>query len=97
MVCVPLPAVGVYVTEQLPEASVQVVLLKVPVPLEPKVTVPVGVLVEPPLVSATVAVQVLLSSMATEAGRQFTVVVVVRSVTVRPKVPALPLCLRSPP
>ena len=59
MVAVP-DAVGVNVTEQLPDAdSVQLGALKVPaVPLEVNPTEPAGVVEPTPLVSATVAVHV---------------------------------------
>jgi hypothetical protein len=51
-------AVAVNVTEQLPEANVQVVELNVPAgPVSVNVTVPVGVVTVPAEVSVTVAVQ----------------------------------------
>jgi hypothetical protein len=88
-------AVGVYVTEQLwllPDglARVQVVLLKVPLPLEEKVTVPDGGNAVPPAwVSVTVAVQVVDCATTTEAGTQLTVVEVDRVVTDKANVPEL--------
>ena len=77
----------------------QVLLLNVPagVPLEVKVTVPVGVIALPPLASLTVAVQVVVLFTGSVDGLQVTTVVVLRWVTARPKVPLLPLCLGSPP
>ena len=91
---VPLPtAVGVYVTEHLPVASrVQLVAgVKPPAPSVVQLTVPVGVLALPPLVSVTVAVQEVESFTATEAGVQLTLVVVARLVTVTTAVPVLPV------
>jgi hypothetical protein len=82
--------VGVYVTLQLPEASVQVAELKVPVELVVKVTVPVGVMAPVPDESATVAVHVLGVLSRTLAGEHATVVVVVRSVEASVKLPLLP-------
>jgi len=81
MVWVPVPtALGVYVTEhdaELPEPeSVQLVELNVPLPLDVKLTVPVGV-VAPGLVSVTVAVQLVDWLTATVLSVQVTVVVVV--------------------
>ncbi len=54
-----LPEAGVYVTLQLPELRVQVVLLNEPAPLLANVTMPVGVTAPAPDVSETVAVQVV--------------------------------------
>ena len=94
-VCVPV-ALGVKVTEQLAElplpASVQLVGVKVPAPLELKLTVPVGVLGVPPPVSVTVAVQVVDAPTATVAGEQLTVVDVERLavMTVTVVLPELP-------
>jgi hypothetical protein len=81
----------VYVTLQLPDARVQVALLKVPVELVVKVTVPVGVMAPVPELSATVAVQVLALLSGTLAGEQATVVVVARFVDARVNVPLLPV------
>src|SRR5438093_11115128 len=83
MVCVPAPSVVcVWVTERLAEAplpvSVQLELLKVPAPLLPKLTVPVGVLLVPVSVSLTVAVQVVAWPTTTDAGLQPTLVLVGR-------------------
>src|SRR2546428_440185 len=100
MVCVPLPtAVGVYVTEQdaldpLPE-SVQLAELKVPLPLLMKETLPVGV-VGVPVVSVTVAVQVVGCPTATVAGVQPTVVEVERVITITVVLPLEPACVPSP-
>ncbi len=67
-------------------------LLNVPagVPLEVKVTVPVGVIALPPLVSLTVAVQVVLLFTGSVDGLQVTTVEVLRWVTVSVAVPAEP-------
>jgi uncharacterized membrane protein YkgB len=70
-------------------ASVQVVAEKEPEPFEEKLTVPVGVLTVPALVSVTVAVQVLATPVATLAGLHSIVVVVVRVVTVSGLLPEL--------
>ncbi len=66
--------------------------LKVPTPLELKLTVPVGVLGVPPPVSVTVAVQVVDAPTATVAGEQLTVVDVERLavMTVTVVLPELP-------
>ena len=66
--------------------------LKVPTPLELKLTVPVGVLGDPPPVSVTVAVQVVDAPTATVAGEQLTVVDVERlaAMTVTVVLPELP-------
>jgi hypothetical protein len=61
---------------------VQLALLKLPVPLLEKLTVPVGVLLVPPSVSATVAVQVDAIPISTDVGEQLTVAEVVRVFTV---------------
>ena len=88
-------------TEQLAElplpARVQLAGVKVPAPLEVKVTVPVGVLAVPAPVSVTVAVQVVDPPTGTVAGVQLTVVLVGRLVTVTVVVPLLPVCAASPP
>jgi len=88
------------VTEQLAEApvpeSVQLVGLKVPVPLLVKLTVPVGVLAVPTSVSVTVAVQVVDVPTGTFAGLQLTLVEVERFFAVTVAVPELPACLASP-
>src|SRR2546422_4535169 len=100
MVCVPLPtALGVYVTEQdaldpLPE-SVQLAELKVPLPLLMKETLPVGV-VGVPVVSVTVAVQVVLTPTGTLVGVQLTLVDVERWVTTTVVVPLEVACVPSP-
>src|SRR6184192_3927795 len=96
MVCMPVPtAVGVYVTEHVPVAPrVQLVLLKVPVPV--KVTVPLGTLIVPGLVSVTVAVQVVALFTGTLGGTQSTLVMVARLVTSTVVVPLLVRCVVSP-
>jgi hypothetical protein len=89
----------VYVTEHVPVAlSVQLSLpLNVPAPLDVNVTVPVGTLDVPPLVSVTVAVQVVELFTGTAAGTQSTVVEVDRFVATRVVVPKLPRWIASPP
>ncbi len=74
-----------------------VVLLKLPVLLVVKVTVPVGVIAPAPEESATVAVQLVGLPLTTLAGLHETVVVVVRFVEARVKVPLLPVWTLSPP
>jgi len=82
MVAVP-EAVRVNVTEQLPPLNVQLGELKVPAaPDDVKLTLPAGVELPAPLVSATVAVQVDGCPTVTELGLHTTVVEVVRSVAV---------------
>jgi hypothetical protein len=85
------------VTLQVPEASVQLVALKVPVLLLVKVTVPVGVTAPVPEESATVAVHVDATLSRTLAGLHETAVVVALMVEARVNVPLLPLCDESPP
>ena len=104
IVCDPVPiAVGVYVTEQLAELppagdSEQVAELMVPVPLEAKPTVPVGVVFVPMSVSVTVAVHVVLPLTGTVLGVQLTVVLVVRfALTASEVVPELPRWLPAAP
>ena len=92
-----LPALGVYPTEHEPETRVQLGELKVPAALEPKLTVPVGVIAVPRLVSLTVAVQVDPTLTWTDAGTHTTEVPVVLWVAVRAKVPELPEWSVSPP
>ena len=75
----------------------QVVALKVPVPLLVQETVPVGVIAVPAAVSATVAVQVLGWFTITVGGEQFMVVVVVRRFTVMAVFPELVAWVASPP
>ena len=71
------------VTEQLPLTSVQLGALRVPAPpVEVNATTPPGVVPPAPLVSATVAVQVDVWLIGTDAGLQTTVVEVVRRVPV---------------
>jgi hypothetical protein len=85
------------VTLQLPLARVHVVLLKVPVELLVKVTVPVGVIAPAPDESATVAVHVVDIPEFTELGLHETVVVVERIVDASVNVPLLPVWTESPP
>ena len=63
--------------------------VNVPVPLLVNATVPVGALVVPPDVSVTVTVHVVAPPTPVEVGEQFTLVVVVRVVTVSEAVPEL--------
>jgi hypothetical protein len=85
------------VTLQVPDASVQLVVPKVPVLLLVKVTVPVGVIAPVPEESATVAVHVEAAPVLTDAGLHETVVVVERMVEASVNVPLLPLCTLLPP
>jgi hypothetical protein len=78
-------------------SSVQLALLKDPLPLEAKVTVPLGTLAAPRLVSVTVAVQVVALFTGTLGGTQSRAVLVARFVTVRAKVPLLIAWVASPP
>jgi hypothetical protein len=87
----------VYVTLQLPDARVQLVLLNVPVLLVVKVTVPVGVTAPAPEESATVAVHVVATPVLTVEGLHEMVVVVDRLVDATVNVPLLPVWLLSPP
>ena len=73
----------------------QLVLLKVPVLLVVKLTVPVGVMAPAPDESATVTVQVEGWLSGTLAGEQETVVVVFLFVEARLNVPLLPECAAS--
>ena len=74
-----------------------VVEANVPVELVVKVTVPVGIMAPVPDMSATVAVQVVAVLSRTLAGEHTTVVVVLRLVEARVKLPLLPECVLSPP
>jgi len=76
---------------------VHVVEANVPVELVVKVTVPVGIMAPVPDMSATVAVQVVAVLSRTLAGEHTTVVVVLRLVEARVKLPLLPECVLSPP
>jgi hypothetical protein len=81
----------------VPEASVQVVALKVPVLLLVKVTVPVGVTAPVPEASVTVTVHVVGDPLFTDAGEQETDVEDDLMVDVTVKVPLLPVWTESPP
>jgi len=85
------------VTLHVPEASVQLAALKVPVEFEVKVTVPTGVTPPVPELSATVAVQVEATLSSTLAGEHATVVVDALMVDASVNVPLLPLWTLSPP
>src|SRR5436190_1977558 len=84
MLWVPVPtAVGVYVTEHVlvdgvADDRVQLAGENEPVPVELKLTLPVGLDLVPLAVSVTVAVQVVPWLTATEAGEQDVVVDVER-------------------
>ena len=89
-------------TEQLAELplplSVQLpLLLKLPMPSLVKLTVPLGVLLVPPELSLTVAVQLVELSTGVVLGVQLTLVLVERKVTVSVAgvVLVLPACLVS--
>ncbi len=69
----------------------QLVALKVPVELEVKLTVPVGVVAPAPDASATVAVHVEATLSRTLAGEHAIVVVDARLVDARVNVPLLPV------
>jgi hypothetical protein len=98
----PVPAVGVYVTEQLEDAVLSTWarvqgLVKLPVPLLLKLTLPVGKVWVPVSVSLTVAVQVVGLLNWTDAGEQLTDVEVVRKMAVMSNVPLLMSWVLSPP
>ena len=76
--------------------SVQFEVLKEPAPLLLKLTVPVGVLLVPTPVSATVAVQVVAWPTTTVTGEQLRLVVVERLPTVTTVLPELPAWVVSP-
>lgn len=80
---------GVYVTMQLPEARMHVVLLKLPVLFVVNVTVPVGVTAPVPEASETVAVHVLAVLSRTLAGEQLILILDNRMVEVRMNCPEL--------
>jgi hypothetical protein len=85
------PEVAVGLSVQLP------LLEKLPVPLEEKLTVPVGLLFAPESVSVTVAVQVVWSFSASDGSEQSTLVVVARLVALTLSEPPLVACEPSPP
>ncbi len=73
-------------------------VVNVPVPVEAKLTVPVGVVGLPFAVSFTVAVQVVGALTTTLVGEQERNVALERLITVRRKVPAAPAeCVGSAP
>jgi hypothetical protein len=95
-----VPAVvGVNVTEQLPEARVQVLEENEPdTPACVNVTVPVGVVTAPGEVSETVAVHVVETPVKTVVGEHVTAVEVARGLTVTLAAAlVLPLWVESPP
>src|SRR2546425_10800867 len=71
------------------DPSVQVMLLKLPVPELEKVTVPLGADLVPLAVSVTVAVQVVLTPASTLVGLQLTAVLGLRLLTVTANVALL--------
>jgi len=81
----------------VPDTSVHVVLLNVPVELVVNVTVPVGVTAPVPEASVTVAVQVAATLSSTLAGLQETAVADDLMVDANVNVPKLPVCVESPP
>jgi len=74
----------------------QVSRLKVPVELEAKLTVPVGVMTAPAPVSFKVAVQLVELFVVTGFGLQFTVMEVARLFTFIVVLPELVACDESP-
>ena len=81
----------------MPVASrVQLAALKVPAPSLVQLTVPVGVLAPVPVVSLTVAVQVVEPSTGTEGGTQSTLVPLERSMAVTSVLPLLDACVALP-
>jgi hypothetical protein len=76
---------------------VQLEAVKLPLLLEPKLTVPEGALAVPTSMSLTVAVQLVGASSGTLPGVQLTLVEVARLVTTTVVVPLLVRCLASPP
>jgi hypothetical protein len=76
---------------------VQVALLKVPVLLVVKVTLPTGVTPPVPEASVTVAVQLLGVLSKTLASEHVTLVALARIVEARVKVPLPPVWTESPP
>ena len=83
------PVVAVAVREQVGR-------LKVPVELEAKLTVPVGVITAPTSVSVKVAVQLVELLVVTGFGLQFTVMEVARLFTFIVVLPELVACVESP-
>ena len=80
-----------------PATSVQLVAgVNDPVPLEENVTLPVGVVWVPGLVSVTVALHDVFAPVPTFVGEQLTAVPVVRVVTVSGVSPLLSACVASP-
>ena len=74
----------------------QVSRLKVPVELEAKLTLPVGVITAPTSVSVKVAVQLVELFVFTGFGPQFTAVEVARLFTFIVVLPELVACVESP-
>ncbi len=74
----------------------QVSRLKVPVELEAKLTVPVGVTTAPTSASFKVAVQLVELFVVTGFGLQFTAMEVVRLFTFIVVLPELVACVESP-
>ena len=81
----------------MPATSVQLVAgVNDPVPLAENVTLPVGVVTVPALVSVTVALHDVVAPVPTFVGEQLTAVAVVRVVTVSGVFPLLSACVESP-
>jgi len=74
----------------------QVSRLKVPVELEAKLTLPVGVITAPTPASFKVAVQLMELFVVTGFGVQFTAMEVARSFTFIVVLPELVACVESP-
>ncbi len=88
-----LPAPGVYIDEQVavPALPERLQVVKDPDLLLDMLTVPVGVIGVPELVSVTMTLHVVPVPASSVVGEQLTEVVVVRPVTVRPVEPVTPL------
>ena len=86
------PVIG-FVEEPL---NVQLVALKVPVFVLVQLTVPVGVVATPGVVSVTVAVQLEAAPTGTVTGEQLTIVVVSCAVATTSAAPLEPRWLPSP-
>jgi hypothetical protein len=83
-------------TEQLPETKVHEVGLNDPPLFALNSTVPVGVTGVPPLVSVTVALQVVGALTASGFGVHTTLVALARAETVSESTVELPMCRESP-
>ena len=88
--CPSFPELGVKETEHEPPESEQTAGLKVPDRVCEKFTLPDGVVIKPPPVSDTCAVQVVLEFTGTSWGEHELAIVVGRLDTCRVKSPELP-------